>query len=314
MSKQSNNDTPDTPDVSETELRAMKVDDLRERARDEGVRDPDGLHKEELVEAISELHRTGKARSRSGSTSGSGSDAGSASKGSTSGSKGSAGAGGSGNDTPDTPDLSETELREMKVDDLRERAREEGVTGTSSLRKEELVEAVSELHRTGEARSQSGSASGATSGAASGAGSDGDAGPGEGEAGLPGDAGPDGGRLRTGDQTSSSLKYSQEVTSPDDDPERAGRSLATTNHEVIRTWATERDAVPATVEGTEHSDGLGVLRLDFGGNSDRLRHVSWDEWFETFDSRRLNFLYQEERKDGNRSTFFRLESPDREDG
>ncbi len=56
-----------------------------------------------------------------------------------------------------------------------------------------------------------------------------------------------------------------------------------------------------------------VLRLDFGGNSDRLRHVSWDEWFETFDSRRLNFIYQEERKDGNQSTFFRLESPDRED-
>jgi hypothetical protein len=33
-------------------------------------------------------------------------------------------------------------------------------------------------------------------------------------------AGPDGGRLRTGEQTSSSLKYSQEVTSPDEDPER----------------------------------------------------------------------------------------------
>ena len=296
MSNQSNNDTPDTPDLSETELRAMKVDKLRERARDEGVRDPDGLHKEELVEAISELHRTGKARSQSGSTSGS---------------KGSGGAG-AGNDTPNTPDLSETELRGMKVDDLRERARDEGVTGTSSLRKEELVEAVSELHRTGQARSQTGSTSGSTSGS-QGSTSDGEAGPGEGEAGLPGDAGPDGGRLRTGDQTSSSLKYSQEVTSPDDDPERAGRSLATTNHEVIRTWATERGAVPATVEGTEHSDGLGVLRLDFGGNSDRLRHVSWDEWFETFDLRRLNFLYQEERKDGNRSTFFRLESPDRED-
>jgi hypothetical protein len=124
---------------------------------------------------------------------------------------------------------------------------------------------------------------------------------------------PNGGRLRTGSGTSDSLKYSQEITSTDDEPERAGRSLATTNHEVIRRWAEGRNAVPATVEGTEHGDHLGVLRFDFGGDSERLRRVSWDEWFKTFDDRRLNFLYQEERKDGTTSNFFRLESPDRED-
>ena len=48
-----------------------------------------------------------------------------------------------GNQTANTPDLSETQLREMKIDDLRERAREEGVKGASSLRKEELVDAIS---------------------------------------------------------------------------------------------------------------------------------------------------------------------------
>jgi hypothetical protein len=41
--------------------------------------------------------------------------------------------------------------------------------------------------------------------------------------------------------------------------------------------------------------------------------VSWDEWFRTFDERQLNFIYQEQRKDGNQSTFFILESPNRED-
>jgi len=56
-----------------------------------------------------------------------------------------------------------------------------------------------------------------------------------------------------------------------------------------------------------------VLRFDFGGDSDNLRQVSWEEWFGTFDARTLNFIYQEERKDGNQSNFFRLESPDRED-
>jgi hypothetical protein len=194
------------------------------------------------------------------------------------------------NETPNTPGLSETELRDMKVDELRDRARDAGVQSVSSMKKDELVDALSARDR------------------------EGSGGSGGGEAGLPGDRGPDGGRLRTGDQTSKSLKYSQEVTSPDEDPERAGRSLATTSHEVIRSWAEERGGVPATVEGTEHGDHLGVLRLDFGGENENLRRVSWDDWFETFDVRKLNFIYQEERKDGRQSTFFRLESPDREDG
>jgi hypothetical protein len=133
------------------------------------------------------------------------------------------------------------------------------------------------------------------------------------QAGQRGDRGPDDGHLRTGEETSRSLQYSQEITSLDENPERAGRSLATTSHEVIRKWAEDRKGVPATVEGTEHGDHLGVLRFDFGGDSENLRHVSWEEWFETFDARKLNFLYQEDRKDGNQSNFFRLESPDRED-
>ncbi len=182
----------------------------------------------------------------------------------------------------------ESELREKKVDELRDLAKEQGVGGTSSMRKDELV------------------------GAVAGGGGDRDD-----EGGEPGDlgAGPDGGRVRTGPDTSKSLKYSQEVTSPEDEPERPGRSLVTTHHEVIRQWAESRGGVPATVDGTEHEGRAGVLRFDFGGDDGggRLRHIGWDEWFETFDSRRLNFIYQEERSDGNQSNFFRLENPERED-
>lgn len=56
-----------------------------------------------------------------------------------------------------------------------------------------------------------------------------------------------------------------------------------------------------------------MLRIDFGGANDKLRHISWDEWFDTFDSRGLNFIYQEQRSDGEQSKFFRLGNPGRED-
>jgi hypothetical protein len=187
------------------------------------------------------------------------------------------------NQTPNTPDVSEAEIGRLKVDELRARLKKQGVTGTSSLRKEELVKTLVKTMR-----AESGKGARRSSG---------------------------GGGVRKGPASSKSLKYSQEISSTDDEPERPGRSLVTTDHDVIRQWAEERDAVPATIEGTEHDDHLGVLRFDFpgGDSSDRLREVSWDEWFATFDERRLNFIYQEERSDGRQSNFFRLENPERED-
>jgi hypothetical protein len=113
---------------------------------------------------------------------------------------------------------------------------------------------------------------------------------------------------------SSSVKYSQEIRSADEHEEREGRSLVTRDHDAIMQWADARNATPATVEGTEHDDHLGVLRFDFGGDDGRLTHVSWEAWFETFDERDLNFIYQEHRSDGKKSNFFRLENPHREDG
>jgi hypothetical protein len=197
-----------------------------------------------------------------------------------------------GNQTPNTPEVSETELRATKVDELRDRARKAGIDGAGDMKKDELVAAISKQ-----------AAGGGT-------------GDSTGDQQQPGDlgAGPDGGQVRTGPDTSKSLKYSQEITSTDEEPEREGRSLVTTHHEVIREWAEARGGRPATVPGTEHGDHLGVLRIDFQQPDAGLREVSWEEWFGTFDSRHLNFIYQEERSDGRQSTFFRLESPDREDG
>ncbi len=270
---QPGNQTAGTPDLSETELREMKVDDLRERARAEGVADASSLRKEELVKAVSEVYREGRGH-------------------------GSPGAGG-----PGRGGRSADELHDLRLDELHDLAREAHVKGASSMKKAELVEALTAAGP----RPRSDERDGDSRGDATADDLAADA------TGTPGDRGPDGGHKRTGPQTSKSLKYAQEITSLDDDPERAGRSLVTTSHEVIRTWAESRDGVPATVEGTEHGDRAGVLRFDFGERTDKLRHITWEEWFRTFDERNLNFVYQEERKDGRQSTFFILENPDRED-
>ena len=195
--------------------------------------------------------------------------------------------------TRKTPDVEE--LRRMKVSELQEKAKELGVSGRTKLRKDELVEAVATATR-GDGRGAKRQSRTSKDSKAS------------------KESKAESGGVRTGRRSSKSLQYAQEVKSPDDEPERPGRTLVTTDHDVIRRWAEERKATPATVPGTEHGDHLGVLRFDFPGYGGKdLRHIDWDEWFDTFDSRRLNFIYQEKRKDGRPSNFFRLENPDRED-
>jgi hypothetical protein len=75
----------------------------------------------------------------------------------------------------------------------------------------------------------------------------------------------------------------------------------TKNHEEIRRWAEERKAKPAMVEGTE------ILRFDFEerdeSGDEALKPVSWEEFFGVFDSRRLEFLYQEHTQNGKLSRF-----------
>lgn len=117
-----------------------------------------------------------------------------------------------------------------------------------------------------------------------------------------------------GEKLSDSTQYARWIGGPDDREDHPGQSLVTRNHDVIRAWAEERGAKPATVPGTRHGSRLGVLRFDFPGYGGKeLEEVSWDDWFQTFDDRQLVFLFQEHLKNGNQSNFFRLESPLRED-
>jgi hypothetical protein len=118
------------------------------------------------------------------------------------------------------------------------------------------------------------------------------------------------------DQLSPSTLRARWIHTPDEHAERPGQTLATRSHDVIRHWAKERGGVPATVQTAATKDRPRVLRIDFPGfaTNRRLREVNWDDWFQTFDDRKLVFLFQQQKKSGETSNFFRLDSPLREDG
>jgi hypothetical protein len=108
------------------------------------------------------------------------------------------------------------------------------------------------------------------------------------------------------------------VHTRDEHEDRPGQTLATREPEVVRAWAEQRDGLPATV-GRRDGEAPRTLRFDFegrGGNgrSSRLQPIDWDAWLETFRRRKLVFLFQEHRRNGEDSNFFRLDSPDREEG
>jgi hemerythrin superfamily protein len=116
-----------------------------------------------------------------------------------------------------------------------------------------------------------------------------------------------------GDELSRSTQHAKWIHSIDDHEDHAGQTLATRNPDVIRQWAQERNATPATTPGGD-TENPRVLRFDFPGYDRELQEISWDAWLRAFDERELVFLYQEHMKAGNQSNFFRLDNPHREDG
>jgi len=80
----------------------------------------------------------------------------------------------------------------------------------------------------------------------------------------------------------------------------------TTNHDEIKRWIEERKGRPTVVEGTEGRDGEGLLRVEFRDPDDKLEPISWDEFFKTFEDRKLAFLHQDKTADGKVSRFFKF--------
>jgi hypothetical protein len=82
----------------------------------------------------------------------------------------------------------------------------------------------------------------------------------------------------------------------------------TTDHETIRQWVEERNGKPASVPGTAGDEDVGLVRIDFAEDDEdaSLDEISWDEFFEKFEEKQLAFLYQDQKANGEPSTFNKL--------
>jgi hypothetical protein len=62
----------------------------------------------------------------------------------------------------------------------------------------------------------------------------------------------------------------------------------TAKHDVIKSWALARAAVPAKVRGTQDA-----LKLKIGKDETAWEPIEWSEWLEIFESNQFAFLFEE---------------------
>jgi hypothetical protein len=86
--------------------------------------------------------------------------------------------------------------------------------------------------------------------------------------------------------------------------DRGNQGQTTRDHEFIRRWAEERGGKPSVVEGTQ------ILRFNFdepgGDDDDRLKEISWEEFFQVFDDSDLSLIFSERSSKGQTSRFFKF--------
>ena len=344
--RQSGNQTPNTPGVSESAISRMKVDDIRSQLRRRGVSGISALRKPELVKTLARSMRGegGAARRSTGpagrpsatrkSTAAKKTTAAkrttSARRGATSPAKAAPAARATGARAKATgtrkaaPSRAKATSSRAKATPARAKAAPARARATSSRATTSRAKAASSRAKAAPARAKAApsrakaapSRAKAAPSRAKAAPSRAKAAPSRAKA-APARKAPSAQTVPTrGPASSRSIGSSQLITSPADRPERPGRSLVTRNHEVIQRWARARGAKPATIAGTEREGRPGVLTFNIPGyrESSRIREITWDDWFRTFDLRRLNLIYQEQMRDGRQSNFFRTENPNREDG
>ncbi|MEU7930094.1 hypothetical protein [Micromonospora echinofusca] len=292
--RQAGNQTPNTPTISESEISRMKVDEIRGQLRKRGVSGISALRKPELVKTLAKTLRAerpagGAARRSTGPA------------GRATGTRASAGRAAATKKAASGRAAGKAAPGRAQAANKAAPGRAQAASKAAPAKKAAAKKAPAR-----KAAAKAAPARKTTAAARKAA-------PAPARAGAPRGGTTTG--VRTGRSTSRSVRSSQLISSTADRPERPGRSLVTTNHEVIQRWARERGAKPATIAGTERAGRAGVLTFNMPGyrESSRIREITWGEWFRTFDERKLNLIYQEQLRDGRPSNFFRTESPDRED-
>ncbi|OKI71073.1 SAP domain-containing protein [Micromonospora sp. CB01531] len=299
--RQPGNQTPNTPRISESEISRMRVDDLRNQLRRRGVSGISALRKPELVKTLAKTLRAesrggGAARRPTGPAGRAAATKKAAAKKAPAKRTAAAKA---------APAAKVTGARAKKAAPAKRAAAKKApaVRRAAPAKKVAAKKAPAAKRAAPTKKAAASRARGATTAAGAGRPTAVSTG---GTATTP---------VRTGRSSARSVRSSQQITSLQDRPERPGRSLVTANHEVIQRWARDRGAKPATIAGTEREGRPGVLTFNIPGyrESSRIREITWDDWFRTFDLRGLNLIYQEQMRDGRQSNFFRTENPNRED-
>ncbi len=86
------------------------------------------------------------------------------------------------------------------------------------------------------------------------------------------------------------------------------RSHVLVDHGDIQRWAEARGARPVSVRGTGSARDIGIIRLDLPGyvGEEKLRPVSWDQWFDKFEETNLALVVEETTTRGQQSNFNKL--------
>ena len=102
------------------------------------------------------------------------------------------------------------------------------------------------------------------------------------------------------------LDGAETAAQTDDERARSADTRVTADHDEIRAWADERNAVPAS-DGAGETTRAVVLRFRFPGwPAADVQQIDWPTWFRTFDHAGLRFVYVVP-TDGSRSNSFQLE-------
>ena len=92
----------------------------------------------------------------------------------------------------------------------------------------------------------------------------------------------------------------------------SGQVVFTRDHDVIKRWATKRQAAPATGQATASGpatvnvqDGGAGIRFNFPGASP-YRPIEWDEWLDNFDRHECAFVYDNDADSDSLSSRYRI--------